>query len=222
MAIEQSKTEALPKLDRLIEVAGEIFATQGFSATVREICKQAECSVAAINYYFGDKQRLYFRCVQAACEEKERLFPLPTYAAGVKPAERLQQFVEVMTKRILTARHLSWQNTLMLREILSPTPGVEEMLQTHFRPGFQLLTQVIGEILGEANSLELREQFAWQVVARCMFLRTGRHLRSMLSDIPLQESAEKENAVTEYAAEICQSVLTQIAILTNDTRAQRG
>ncbi len=200
------KTDSFSKLDRLIEVAGENFATRGFSATVREICKQAECSVASVNYYFGDKQRLYFCCVQSACEEKERLFPLPTYAADTSPAERLQRFVEVMTKRILTARHLSWQNTLMLREILSPTPGVEEMLQAHFRPGFQLLTQVIGELLGDADSVIMREQMAWQVVARCMFLRTGSHLRSMLSEVAQEESSE-----ANCAAEICQSVLTQIA-----------
>ncbi len=213
MVIKQIKSDALPKLDRLIEVAGEIFATQGFSATVREICKQAECSVAAINYYFGDKQRLYFRCVQAACEEKERLFPLPTYTSDTSPAERLQRFVEVMTKRILTARHMSWQNTLMLREILSPTPGVEEMLRTHFRPGFNLLTQVIGEVLGEVDSVELREQFAWQVIARCMFLRTGRHLRAMLSDMTLKEGTD-----AEYATEICQSVLAQMALLIKERR----
>lgn len=216
LAIKHSKTDSLPKLDRLIEVAGEFFATRGFAATVREICKQAECSVAAVNYYFGDKQRLYFRCVQSACEEKERLFPLPTYAANTSPAERLQRFVEVMTKRILTARQLSWQNTLMLREILSPTPGVEEMLQTHFRPGFQLLTQVIGELLGEADSLILREQMAWQIVARCMFLRTGRHLRSMLS-----EMAQEEPSEANYATEICQSVLAQIAIATQGKREGR-
>lgn len=203
----------MPKFDRLIEVAGEIFATRGLSATVREICKQADCSVAAVNYYFGDKRRLYFRCVQAACEEKERLFPLPTYAAGTSPAERLQQFVEVMTKRILTAKYLSWQNTLVLREILSPTPGVEEMLRTHFRPGFQLLTQVISEVLGEVDSLELREQFAWQVVARCMFLGTGRHLRSMLSDVSL-----KENTEAAYATEICQSVLAEMKLLVKKRR----
>lgn len=213
MVIKQIKPEAKPKFDRLIEVAGEIFATRGLSATVREICKQADCSVAAVNYYFGDKRRLYFRCVQAACEEKERLFPLPTYAAGTSPAERLQQFVEVMTKRILTARHLSWQNTLVMRETLSPTPGVEEMLRTHFRPGFQLLTQVISEVLGEVDSLELREQFAWQVVARCMFLGTGRHLRSMLSDVSLNENTE-----AAYATEICQSVLAEMKLLVKKRR----
>lgn len=210
LSISQLKTDLLPKPERLIEVAGEIFAVRGFSGTVREICKAANCSVAAINYYFGDKQHLYFRCVQAACEEKERLFPLPNYAEATRPAERLQRFVEVMTRRILAAKNQSWQSTLLLREVLSPTPGVEEMLRAHFRPGFALLSQIIGELLGAANSHELRDQMAWQIVARCMFLRTGRHLRVMLSEIPITDQT-----ATEQACEICNSVLSQIENLNN-------
>jgi hypothetical protein len=97
----------------------------------------------------------------------------------------------------------------MLREVLSPTPGVEEMLRNHFRPGFELLSRVIGELLGRANSPNLREQIAWQIVARCMFLRTGRHLREMLSEAP-----QVEVTSAELASEICKSLLSQIEMLT--------
>ncbi len=205
MPSRSSSPDTLPKPDRLIEIAGEIFAQRGFSATVRDICREAECSVAAINYYFGDKQRLYFRCVEAACERKERLFPLPKFAADAPPSHRLQRFIEVMVRRILTEHNLSWQNTLMLREILSPTPGVEAMLQAHFRPGFSMLTALLGELLESVDSPELREQLAWQIVARCMFLRTGRHLHAILSQCP-SSSVDSE----KIAAEICSSILVQI------------
>ncbi|HIE32734.1 MAG TPA: TetR family transcriptional regulator, partial [Thermodesulfobacteriaceae bacterium] len=46
--------------ERLLEIAEEIFAKRGFAeAGIREITSQAGCNVAAVNYHFGDKKKLY-------------------------------------------------------------------------------------------------------------------------------------------------------------------
>ena len=46
--------------DRLIEAAGELFAEKGFKeTTVRDIIERAGANLAAVNYHFGDKERLY-------------------------------------------------------------------------------------------------------------------------------------------------------------------
>src|SRR6516164_2523355 len=60
---------------RLLEAAGEIFAAKGFEgATVRDICKRAGANIAAVNYYFRDKERLYIEAVKhAACIEPEEV-----------------------------------------------------------------------------------------------------------------------------------------------------
>ena len=60
--------------ERLIDVAGEIFAAKGSAATVREICAAANCSVAAVNYHFRDKHQLYLRCVQAGLRGQAEAF----------------------------------------------------------------------------------------------------------------------------------------------------
>ena len=51
---------------RILLKAGEIFAGRGYlGATIRDICQQADVNVAAVNYYFGDKEGLYQRVLEA-------------------------------------------------------------------------------------------------------------------------------------------------------------
>ena len=49
---------------RLLEAAGEEFAEKGFEgATIRSIIERAKANIAAVNYHFGDKERLYIQAV---------------------------------------------------------------------------------------------------------------------------------------------------------------
>lgn len=195
-----------PAAEHLINVAGEIFAAKGPSATVREICRQAGCSVAAINYYFGDKQQLYNRCVQTACEQKQSLFPLPKRGDPRPPRELLRSFLRAVTARIAGHSNATWHNALMLREVLNPAPQIAELLATYFQSDLDLLEEQLGKLLGEElDSPPMRRQFVVQILARCMFLRTGKQLREMLSlSTPASELPER------YADEICDSILMQI------------
>lgn len=202
--------------ERLIEVAGEIFAAKGNAATVREICAAAGCSVAAINYYFGDKQKLYVRCVEAACERKQRLFPIPDFDsdnthddADVTPAEMLRQFLHAVIDRMSSPTNLPWQNTLMLREIIDPSDQVAEKLQDYIKPDFDRLRELLSRNIGrELDTLELRHSLATQILARCMFFRTGKNVRSILAlDTAVNEDPRA------YADEVCDSILLQIKML---------
>jgi len=195
-----------PAVEHLIGVAGAIFAAKGSQATVREICRQAGCSVAAINYYFGDKRQLYVRCVQTACEQKQRLFPLPQRDDPREPQQVLRSFLRAMASRIAGQANLSWHNTLMLREVLEPSPDIAGLLARNFQADFELLDQHLGKLLGkELDAQDTRQNLARQILARCMFLRTGRQLRRMLSiSGPCSEEPER------YADEICDSILLQI------------
>ena len=49
---------------RILSAAGQEFAEKGFeAATIRDICTLATVNVAAVNYYFGDKHRLYLSLI---------------------------------------------------------------------------------------------------------------------------------------------------------------
>ncbi|MFK7737516.1 MAG: TetR/AcrR family transcriptional regulator [Pirellulaceae bacterium] len=199
--------------ERLISAAGEIFAEKGPNATVREICRAAGCSVAAINYHFGDKNQLYLNCVQAACEGKQRANPFPIADLPTTAEERLGTFLETMALRMAAENNVSWHNGLMLREVIEPSEGVADFLADAFKKDFERLLQVIGELLEpNHNSEQMRHQYANQVLARCMFLRTGKNLRRILQlDNPNHEDPRL------YAQEICRSLLDQFKALDSQT-----
>lgn len=49
-----------PVQDRLLDAAEQLFSEHGFDgASVRDIATAAGCNIAAVNYYFGGKDKLY-------------------------------------------------------------------------------------------------------------------------------------------------------------------
>src|SRR5215212_6345145 len=87
---------------RLLDAAGEVFAEQGFrAATVREICRRAEANVAAVNYHFGDKEKLYAEVLNYA--HRAAMVHVPSApAADATPEQRLRGFVHAMVRGFLS------------------------------------------------------------------------------------------------------------------------
>src|SRR4051812_29162931 len=99
---------------RLLEAAGAEFAELGFAgATVRGILRRAGLqNVAAIHYYFGDKEQLYTEAVLDAHRHRG-----PEGAAGdeanLPPPERLRRFVrEFLAKTLTIGGPKDWRDRL--------------------------------------------------------------------------------------------------------------
>jgi AcrR family transcriptional regulator len=81
--------------DRLLDAAERLFADRGYAAaSVRDITAAAGCNVAAINYYFGGKDKLYrevFRRGLSVLRRRliESIRETMTDAGGVTTLERL-------------------------------------------------------------------------------------------------------------------------------------
>src|SRR5439155_22972359 len=85
--------------ERLLEAAGEVFADKGFrGATIRDICRRANANVAAVNYHFGDKKRLYAAAAHYAhtCAAGNIVDSTTALPAGATPHQRLIVFLRTM------------------------------------------------------------------------------------------------------------------------------
>ena len=88
MASSRTKTtvDEVETREKVLCAAGKIFADKGFkAATVREICQEAGVNLASVNYYFGDKERLYIAAVRTAHELRVESVPMPDRAGNVEP-----------------------------------------------------------------------------------------------------------------------------------------
>src|SRR5437868_11325514 len=104
---------------KLLDAAGEVFSERGYyDATVREICARAGANVAAVNYHFRDKERLYTTCLarwaQTALEKYPPLLGLP---ADAPLEQRLEAFVHSFLLRLLDNSRFAWHGKLMSREM---------------------------------------------------------------------------------------------------------
>jgi TetR/AcrR family transcriptional regulator, regulator of cefoperazone and chloramphenicol sensitivity len=145
--------------ERITTAAGEIFAERGFDGTtVREICQRAGANVAAVNYYFGDKQRLYVEAVCQAHRWRMEQFPLPPWTDD-----------GTFVLRVRSGPGATWHSKLMMREMANPTAACAELVQSSIRPQFEILLQILRELTSANAPQEELRLIAFSIVGQCLF-----------------------------------------------------
>ena len=167
--------------ERLLAAAGPIFAKKGFStATVREICQAAEVNVAAVNYHFRDKERLYIEAVKQAHCARMGQTPLPKWPPGTPPERKLRGFIETLLRRLVADPRPKWQDQLMMRELFEPTEAVAELARDAIRPEFEVLQQILAELLPADTPEEKRHLTAFSIIGQCLHYKFARPVMDAL------------------------------------------
>ena len=156
--------------ERIVEAAGEIFAERGFDGTtVRDICQRAGANIAAVNYYFGDKQRLYVEAVVRAHRWRMEQARLPEWSEGTPAETKLADFIATFFRRVLTGPDDTWHTKLVMREMANPTAACAELVQSSIRPQFEILLAILRELLPADVSAQRLRLTAFSVVGQCLF-----------------------------------------------------
>lgn len=162
--------------DRLLQAAVEIFAEKGFqSATVREICSRAGANVAAVNYYFRNKERLYAEALVFAFREAEQRYPMTEAGnRALPPEQRLTQFIRVFLHRILDDSSLGHHGKLIAREIADPTKALDEIVETVIAPVFALLADIVPQLAGPALDRDQIRRCMLSILGQCLMFKHSR------------------------------------------------
>src|SRR5262249_37656180 len=153
---------------RLLDAAEEVFAEKGFkAASIPDISKKAGANVAAINYYFGDKERLYIAAVKYAHRGCTDGPPFPDWAPNTPTVQELRDYIRVMTPRLMRPQSPA-SLQLMMREMVQPTAACVEVVREYIQPMAQKLGGILTELLPQLTD---RERFlvAFSIVGQCLF-----------------------------------------------------
>jgi AcrR family transcriptional regulator len=172
--------------ERLLAAAGQVFAEKGFKdATVREICHRAEVNIAAVNYHFGDKERLYGELVKEAHRLRVQRVPLPGWDENTVPEQKLREFVHTLLVRLLDDPAPPWHVQLMLREMAQPTGACTALVRDYIEPDFKLLLGIIDELVPAGVPMARRRLIAFSVVGQCLHYRVAQPVIELL--VPPEE-----------------------------------
>jgi TetR/AcrR family transcriptional regulator, regulator of cefoperazone and chloramphenicol sensitivity len=183
---------------RILEAAGAAFARHGFDgATVRDICQAAGANVASVNYYFGDKQRLYVETVKWAHAARFEQVPLPHWADGTPAETRLRDFVRTFLERLFYSEQQPWHFELMMRELAHPTSACEEVVRSFIREQFATLQGILAELVPAGLPEFRRHLMTFGIVGQCLHLRIAQPVIRLL--VPAEEfGASQVEVLTDH------------------------
>jgi TetR/AcrR family transcriptional regulator, regulator of cefoperazone and chloramphenicol sensitivity len=147
---------------RLLEAAAAVFAQHGLEqARVRDICARAHANLAAVNYHFGSKERLYAQVLHEHLGAVQQRFPLD---AGLhphsSPEDRLRAFTRGLLHRLLGngVEQNDKLSKLFMMELVKPSAHFGQLFESHIRPMHEDLKAILRQLLPGA---------AEEIVSRC-------------------------------------------------------
>jgi len=165
--------------ERLLQAAQEAFAEHGFEgATVRDICRTAGVNIAAINYYFGDKEHLYIEAVKQAHLSTAQMDSFPTLSPGTPAVERLRVFIREMVRR-MHAPASPTAMKLMMREMAEPGKAAHVVVTEFIQPVAFAVRDILRELLPDLDEHRLL-MTGFSIMGQCLYYRQNRIVSELI------------------------------------------
>ncbi len=145
----RKSSDSDPTRDKLLDVAGRIFADRGYrAATIREISAAAGANVAAVNYHFGDKLGLYTEVVRQSARLAEFQAAQTVIDRDAPAKEVLRAVIRARLHSLFRGDRPDWSFRIMAHELAQPTPALRRLVNKAGQPVFHRMLQLIGGMIG--------------------------------------------------------------------------
>ena len=150
----QDQTDAGTR-DRLLKAGREVFAERGVKeATVREICARAGANVAAVNYYFGGKEKLFIAVLADYLHSAQERYPTNMGLAPDAPAfDRLRAYIRSLLLKLAGDGDPLYERLgqLFTAEMIEPSEHFGAVADRYLMPQHMVLLGIVGELMPGAD-----------------------------------------------------------------------
>lgn len=204
---------------QILEAAGEVFAKVGYhNATVRMICARAHVNVAAVNYHFGSKDKLYETVCRYSLDlSLNKYSPTLGLPAASTPRERLRTFIRSFLFSILDKGKPAWHELLVAREMLSPTRVLDILVETTIKPRSRLLFSIVRDLLGNGVPEASIRLCCFSIIGQCLHYRNAQSVIRRLNPALKFDSAGIEE-ISEHIVRFSLAALKQVKL---DSRGKK-
>ena len=202
--------------EQLIAHATRIFSTKGYAAaTTREICEAAGVNVAAIHYYFGDKEGLYRTALLRPIKEMTESF-----GRFDDPALSFEQSIRMFLAPFLSSSSDDPDDSdaqvmrMHLREMIEPSEVFREITAQTIVPAHNALAGVLAAHCGHAEPDADIHQLAFAMVAMAHDYCMSREFMNLLAPDVLARPRAMEQVLDRLVGYCC-------ALLAHETERRR-
>jgi len=187
---------------RVLESACLVFAEKGFhDATVHEICDRAGANIAAVNYYFRDKESLYREAWEYAAEAAREEYGVRSdVSSDLPPEEQLYQLVLARLQCIFDDGLAGCFPRLMARELLKPSPALEDIVMRVLHPLMHGIADLIAKLLGPGATDHQIHGCTISVVAQFAHVNFTRPIREVMRRLREEKHQGHEHPTLEQMA----------------------
>ena len=139
--------------NRILNEAEILFAHRGYhGVTVRKITEAAGCNLAAVNYHFGNKWRLYLavfhsRWLPRAKRLRESLIEELSEYKSPTLTDVVKALSQAFLKGPITDEERTRHALLIFRELAEPTEAFELVASQALRPLFRAITEHLRPVM---------------------------------------------------------------------------
>ena len=192
--VRTQRTDGEATYNRILEVAGELFAETGFAETTgKMIAARAGVDLASINYHFGSRSGLYQAVLVEAHRRLVSVDSLRRLAStDLSAREKLKKLIEGLVENATIDQN--WHARVLSREFLAPSSHLQVLLKTEIPAKLPFVLAILSEITAIPSDDPSVLRCLISVMAPCaMLLVIGRNFSSFADDIrrmPREELVE--------------------------------